>query len=113
MAPTFVRKPYILHAGYISIYQKADLTFAWPTTFIVNARPLLNDNVLLYSHFLRFSSSYFIPLDMLLTFLAAGADPERNLTRAQPKSRGCGYMGVALSMGSYKRDLADAAQLSA
>ena len=42
-----------------------------------------------------------------------GADPERNLTRAQPKSRGCGYMGVAISMGSYKRDLADAAQLSA
>ena len=43
----------------------------------------------------------------------SGADPERNLTRAQPKSRGCGYMGVAISMGSYKHDLADAAQLSA
>ena len=44
--------------------------------------------------------------------LQAGADPERNLTRTQPKSRGCGYMGVAISMGSYKHDLADAAQLS-
>ena len=43
----------------------------------------------------------------------AGADPERNLTRAQPKSHGCGYMGVAPSMGSYKHDLVDAAQLSA
>ena len=42
-----------------------------------------------------------------------GADPERNLTRAQPKSCGCGYMGVAISMSSYKHDLADAAQLSA
>ena len=42
-----------------------------------------------------------------------GAGPERNLTRAQPKSRGCRYMGVALSMGSYKHDLADAAQSSA
>ena len=42
-----------------------------------------------------------------------GADPERNVTRAQPKSRGCGYMDVAISMGSYKHDLADAAQLSA
>ena len=43
----------------------------------------------------------------------AGADPERNLTRAQPNARGCGYMGVAQSMGSYKHDLVDAAQLSA
>ena len=43
----------------------------------------------------------------------AGADPEENLTRAQPKVRGCGYMGVALSMGSYRHDLVDAAQLSA
>ena len=42
-----------------------------------------------------------------------GADPEKNLTRAQPKVRGCGYMGVALSMGSYRHDLVDAAQLSA
>ena len=42
-----------------------------------------------------------------------GADPEKNLTRAQPKARGCGYMGVALSMGSYRHDLVDAAQLSA
>ena len=25
-----------------------------------------------------------------------GVDPERNLTRVQPKARGCGYMGVAL-----------------
>ena len=47
------------------------------------------------------------------TYWSSGADPERNLTRAQPKSRGCGYMGVAISMGSYKHDLADAAQLSA
>ena len=45
--------------------------------------------------------------------LNAGADTEINLTRAQPKSRGCGYMGVALSMGSYKHDLVDAAQLNA
>ena len=43
----------------------------------------------------------------------AGADPERNLTRAQPNARGCGYMGVAQSMGSYKHDVVDAAQLSA
>ena len=42
-----------------------------------------------------------------------GVDLERNLTRAQLNSRGCGYMSVVLSMGSYKRDLADAAQLSA
>ena len=35
----------------------------------------------------------------------AGADPERNLTRAQPKARGCGSMGVALIMSSYKHDL--------
>ena len=41
-----------------------------------------------------------------------GADPEKNLTRAQPKAHGCGYMGVALSMGSYRHDLVDAAQLS-
>ena len=34
--------------------------------------------------------------------LVPWADPERNLTRAQPKARGCGYMDVALSMGSYK-----------
>ena len=43
----------------------------------------------------------------------SGADPEKHLTRAQPKVRGCGYMGVALSMGSYRHDLVDAAQLSA
>ena len=43
----------------------------------------------------------------------AGTDLERSLTGAQPKSRGCGYMGVVLSMGSYKHDLADAAPLSA
>ena len=41
-----------------------------------------------------------------------GANPEKNLTRAQPKARGCGYMGAALSMGSYRHDLVDAAQLS-
>ena len=45
--------------------------------------------------------------------LRPGADPEIILTRAQPKARGCGYMGVALSMGPYKHDLVDAAQLSA
>ena len=33
--------------------------------------------------------------------VVAGADTERNLTRAQPKSSGFGYMGAALSMGSY------------
>ena len=54
----------------------------------------------------------FMELPPILT-LFSGADPERNLTRAQPKSRGCGYMGVAISMGWYKHDLADAAQLSA
>ena len=43
----------------------------------------------------------------------SGADPEKNLTRAQPRIRGCGYMGVALSMGSYRHELVDAAQLSA
>ena len=32
-----------------------------------------------------------------------GADPERNLIGAQPKARGCGYMGVALSMGVWIR----------
>ena len=48
-----------------------------------------------------------------MTLNNPGADPERNLTRAQPKSRGCGYMGVALSMGSYKHDLLDAAQKNA
>ena len=42
-----------------------------------------------------------------------GADPEKNLTRAQPKARGCGYMGVVLSMGSYRHDSVDAAHLSA
>ena len=42
----------------------------------------------------------------------AGADPEKNLTRAQPKARGYGYMGVAISMSSYRHDLVDAAQLS-
>ena len=42
-----------------------------------------------------------------------GADPEKNLTRAQPNVRGCGYMSVALSMGSDIHDLVDAAQLSA
>ena len=46
-------------------------------------------------------------------FMNSGADPEKNLTRVQPKARGCGYMGVALSMGSYRHDLVDAAQLSA
>ena len=45
--------------------------------------------------------------------METGSDPEKNLTRAQPKARGCGYMGVALSMGSYRHDLVDAAQLSA
>ena len=40
-------------------------------------------------------------------------DLEKHLTRAQPKARGCGYMGVALSMGSNRHDLVDAAQLSA
>ena len=39
-------------------------------------------------------------------------DPERNLTRAQPKARACGYMGVTISMGSYKHDLVDVAQVS-
>ena len=43
----------------------------------------------------------------------SGADPVRNLTRAQPKARGCGYMGVALSMDSYKHDLVDTTQSSA
>ena len=52
-------------------------------------------------------------LDSAVTRYIPGADPERNLTRAQPKSRGCGYMGAAIGMGSYKHDLADAAQLSA
>ena len=45
--------------------------------------------------------------------LAPGVDPEKNLTRAQPKVCECGYMGVALSMGSYRHELVDAAQLSA
>ena len=45
--------------------------------------------------------------------LVPGADPEKNLTRAQSKASGCGYMGVALNMGLYKHDLVDAAQLSA
>ena len=36
--------------------------------------------------------------------MTAGADPGRNLTRAQPKARGRGYMGVALSVGLDKRD---------
>ena len=47
------------------------------------------------------------------TYCQPGADPEKNLTRAQPKARGCGFMGVALSMGSCRHDLVDAAQLSA
>ena len=50
---------------------------------------------------------------MLKSPLQSGADPERNLTRAQPKACGCGYMGVALSIDSFKHDLVDAAQLSA
>ena len=41
-----------------------------------------------------------------------GQIQERNLTRAQPKAHGCDYMGVALSMGLYKYDLVDTAQLS-
>ena len=52
-------------------------------------------------------------LSFILAYFLSGADPERNLTRAQPKSRGCGYMGVAISMGSYRHDLANAPQLSA
>ena len=31
-------------------------------------------------------------------------DPGRNLTRAQPKARGRGYMGVALQVGFDNRD---------
>ena len=53
------------------------------------------------------------PSNVILPYFTPGADPERNLTRAQSKARGCGYMGVALSMCSYKYDLVDAAQLSA
>ena len=45
--------------------------------------------------------------------ITTGADPEKGLTRDQPKVCGCGYMGVALSMGSYRHELMDAAQLSA
>ena len=57
------------------------------------------------------------PLRVLQSYYTAtfeaGADPERNLTRARPKACRCGYMGVAMSIGSYKHDLVDAAQLSA
>ena len=57
----------------------------------------------------NFSLSYsvFCLINLMLEWLVyismatssgsqAGADPKRNLTRAQPKARGCGYMGVAL-----------------
>ena len=36
---------------------------------------------------------------------------EKNLTRAHPKGHGCGFMGMALSMGSYKHDIVDAAHV--
>jgi len=35
--------------------------------------------------------------------LQAGADPGRNLTRAQQKDRGRGYMGVAISQNYEKK----------
>ena len=44
--------------------------------------------------------------------LGCRGGPESNLTRAQSKASGCGYMGVALCVGFYKHDLVNVAQLS-
>ena len=70
------------------------------------ARKFLSAHIARAQHFLKICNMAALRRSQQsIKLVQSGADPGRNLTRAQPKVRGRGYMAMALCMGLDNHDM--------